>query len=138
MPSQLPDLTPRELESYGFARAKDIAFDAVQRLWRRRQAEGLKQTDLATSIGWDPAIVSRKLQGPSNWTLRTLGAFVEGLRGELQIRICAVEDPLNSCINYHAYAGYELPDTPLTGPATEVGKMTKQDRSHAIVSMATT
>jgi hypothetical protein len=101
------DLTPRELEAFGFARARDIAFSAVRSLWRRRRSEGMTQKDLAARIGRDPAWVSRKLQGPGNWTLRTIGAFVVALNGEMEISIHALEDPPEVLTNHPgAYEGY--------------------------------
>jgi transcriptional regulator with XRE-family HTH domain len=110
--SVLPALSPKELDQYGFGRAQDIAFDAVQRLWRRRQKEGVKQIDLARAIDMDPARLSKKLQGPSNWTLRTLGALVEAMNGELQIKVYAVDDPLPRPPNFSAYDEHEDDGTP--------------------------
>lgn len=101
-------LEPRELADYGLARARDLAFDAVQTLWRRRSAAGMKQSDLAKKIGRDTGWVSRNLRGPANWTLRTLGELVQGLDGELDIVVHGIEDSLSPHPNYHAYAGYEL------------------------------
>ena len=79
MPSQSLKPTPeqRYRREYGFARARDVAFDAVQMLWRRRRAEGMKQTDIANALGHDPAWVNRNLRGPGNWTLKTIGELVE-------------------------------------------------------------
>lgn len=91
MPSPF-DLSPKERAEFGFARVRDAAFDAVATLWRKRQQEGMTQLDLAQSIGADPAWVSRKLRGPANWTLKTFGAFVEGLGGEASITVRAMED----------------------------------------------
>jgi transcriptional regulator with XRE-family HTH domain len=110
----LSDLTPKELEAYGFARVRDIAFDAVRELWHRRQAGGMSQQDFAARIGRDPAWVSRSLRGPGNWTLRTIGAFVAGLDGEIEITVNGLEDPIHDRRNTDAYSGYEpLPlDTP--------------------------
>jgi hypothetical protein len=88
---------------------RDIAFDAVQSLWRRRQAEGMTQAQLAETIGKDAGWVSRNLRGPGNWTARTVGAFVVGLNGEIEITVHALEDPLPIRSNYHAYSGYEVP-----------------------------
>jgi transcriptional regulator with XRE-family HTH domain len=87
------DLTPKELETFGCARARDLAFNAVRALWKRRRSQGMTQNDLAAKIGRNPAWVSRNLQGPGNWTLRTIGAFVVALNGELEIKAHALEDP---------------------------------------------
>ena len=86
------DLTPKELEAFGFARTRDIAFNAVRSLWRRRRDRGMTQKDLAARIGRDPAWVSRKLQGPGNWTLRTIAQFVVALNGEIEIKIHDLEE----------------------------------------------
>jgi transcriptional regulator with XRE-family HTH domain len=106
-------LSPRELGDYGRERIKFIAFEAVTKLWRRREAQGLKQRELAERIGRDPGWVSKKLRGPGNWTLKTLGEFVEALQGELELIVHAIEDPVSPARNYHAYAEYELPQKPL-------------------------
>lgn len=99
------NLQPQELTEYGFARARDIAFDAVTVLWRRRRDAGMKQKELAEIIGRDTSWVSRNLRGPGNWTLRTLGAFVEGLNGELKIIVEATEDQPPTGGNY--YSAYD-------------------------------
>jgi transcriptional regulator with XRE-family HTH domain len=75
-------------------------------LWERRKAEGWTQRKLADEIGRDPAWVSRNLSAPGNWTARTMGAFVQGLKGEAEVRIFALEDPVETPSNYDAYSGY--------------------------------
>jgi len=105
--SVLPAFQPRELADYGFARARDIAFDAIQALWRRRRSEGMKQTDIVAAIGRDAGWVSRNLRGPGNWTLRTIGELVEALNGELEIIVHANEDPPERLANYSAYAEHD-------------------------------
>jgi hypothetical protein len=102
----LPPLEPRQLADFGFARARDLAFDAIHTLWRRRQAEGMKQTHIVDAIGRDPGWVSRTFRGPGNWTLRTLGELVEALNGELEIIVHAKEDVPERLVNYSAYEGY--------------------------------
>lgn len=102
------DFTPDERRDFGFIRVRDIAFDAVQSLWKRRQSEGMTQADLAAAINADAGWVSKNLRGPGNWTLRTVGTFVEGLRGEAQIMVRAAEDPLPRT-NWHAYADFDAP-----------------------------
>jgi hypothetical protein len=106
-PSDLNSLSPAERREFGFARARDAAFDAVSSLWARRQNEGMTQTDISNALGSDPGWVSKNLRGPGNWTLRTFGAFVEALNGEASISIRALDDPLLVRSNYHAYVGYE-------------------------------
>lgn len=107
--SKPPSLRPRDVTDCGFARARDIAFDAIQTLWRRRQGEGMRQMDIVTVIDRDAGWVSRNLRAPGNWTLRTIGELVEALNGELEIVVHAKEDPPERPANYSAYAGYEVP-----------------------------
>ena len=99
------DLLPREVGDYGFARARDLAFDAVHALWRRRRAEGMTQSDIAAILGRNRSWVSRSLQGPANWTLRTFGELIEAMRGDIAITSNAIEDNLS---NSNAYCEYEL------------------------------
>lgn len=105
--SDLTDLSPEERCNYGFARVRDIAFDSVQTLWRKRKAHGTTQAQVAAAIGKDVAWVSRNLRGPGNWTLRTLGAFVEALDGQIEIVVTPHEDIKPA--NWHAYCDYEAP-----------------------------
>lgn len=106
IPQANEDHARRERADYGFARLRDQMFDAVTALWRRRKAEGLAQKELAARIGRDPAWVSRSLAAPGNWTLRTAGELIQALEGEAEIRVAALEDPLESRPNYDAYASY--------------------------------
>jgi transcriptional regulator with XRE-family HTH domain len=110
-PSDLNTLSPEERRDFGFARARDAAFDAVSSLWERRQIEGMTQADISSALGSDPGWVSKNLRGPGNWTLRTFGALVEALNGEARITVRAMEDPPRVLSNFHAYVGYE-PETP--------------------------
>lgn len=118
MTSAFDILNQKELEAFGFARVRDAAFDAVRELWKRRQAEGMTQKDLAARIGRDRAWVSRNLRGPGNWTLRTVGAFVIALNGEAEIKIFGLEDQPAETRNSDAYSGYGDEITHVT-PATE-------------------
>jgi hypothetical protein len=77
-------------------------------LWRRRQREGMRQTDIVVTIGRDAGWVSRNLRAPGNWTLRTIGELAEALNGEVEIVLHAKEDPPENPANYSAYAGYEF------------------------------
>jgi transcriptional regulator with XRE-family HTH domain len=116
--SNVSPLSKRDLGDYAFARARDQAFDAVYALWRRRQSAGLKQADLAAILGRDEGWVSRSLNGPANWTLRTLGELVGGLNGELEINVFAAEDhPVSLRTNYDAYAEIEVFSTTATANA---------------------
>ena len=101
-----------EIEDYGLARVRDKAFDAVRTLWRRRQAEGMNQIDVARKLNRDPAWVSKQLRGPGNWTLRTFGALVEALDGEAEIIVHALEEPLSPIPNYDAYESINILATP--------------------------
>ena len=114
--SKLPVLSPTEREQYGLARARDMAFSAVHLLWLRRRNEGMQQKDIAAAIDRDPSRVSKELSGPGNWTMRTFGGLVEALRGELEITVCAKEDPISDLTNWDAYSGYV--DDSLTFPGS--------------------
>ncbi|WP_342728379.1 helix-turn-helix transcriptional regulator [Bradyrhizobium sp. B097] len=100
-------MTADQRGDYGFARVRDAAYDAVMELWRRRKAEGMTQAQLAEALGGDTGWLSRNLRGPGNWTLRTVGRFVEALNGEVELKVHGLEDPLPAPPNYHAYIGYE-------------------------------
>lgn len=106
----LAPLEGAELGDYGLARVRDVAFDAVQRLWRRRQAEGMNQKQLAARISRDPATVSRNLRAPGNWTLRTFGELVQALNGNVRIIVEAAEDTTPSWGNYDAYDEHDVND----------------------------
>jgi len=116
-PSDLTSLTPAERRDYGFARARDAAFDAVMSLWNRRQGEGMSQLDLAAALDSDPGWVSKNLKGPGNWTLRTFGALVEALNGEAVIKVRAAEDRPEVLSNHHAYVDYEPATIPHALPS---------------------
>jgi hypothetical protein len=112
--SNVPRRKSTDIGDYGFARVRDLAFDAVMTLWRRRSAEGWKKSDLATKLNRDRGWVSTNLRGPGNWTLRTFGELVNALDGEAEIRVFALEDPLSPRPNFDAYLGYgESPINPL-------------------------
>jgi transcriptional regulator with XRE-family HTH domain len=97
--------SPALIPGFGFARTRDKAFAAVRKLWKLRQSQGMSQLDLAARLGRDPAWVSRKLAGPSNWTLRTLGDLADALDGEVEIQLIDLNAP-PSLRNYDAYTGY--------------------------------
>ena len=83
-------LVKRDLAEYGIARLRDQMFDAVLKLWRRRQSEGWTQERVAESIGRDVLWVSNNLRAPGNWTISTAGELIQGLGGEAEIRISAL------------------------------------------------
>lgn len=108
--SELPAMTPAEVRDYVFARTRDLAFDAVYTLWQRRKEEELgTQKALAERLQKPESWVSRSLQGPGNWTLRTLAELTEALDGELEIIVRPVEESPHRQTNYHAYADYPAP-----------------------------
>ena len=100
---RIDPISQSEIEDYGQVRVRDQAFNAVQKLWRRRKAAGMKQSDLAAKLNWDPAVVSKKLSGPANWTFKTFGALVEALDGEADIDIFGKEDVVTELRNHRAY-----------------------------------
>jgi hypothetical protein len=119
--NDLYSLKGRDLEKFGFARVRDLAYDAVHELWRRRKVEGWSQVHLAANIGRDTGWLSRYLQGPGNWTFRTFGALVEGLEGVVEIRVRAAEDFKRSPNNRGVYSDYifdveRRPPTPSSSP----------------------
>lgn len=92
------------IPNYGFARTRDLAFAAVRSFWKIRQAEGMTQAALAERLGRDKGWVSKKLSGPTNWTLRTFGELVDAMDGEVEISIADILKPASG--NYDAYADY--------------------------------
>ena len=91
---------------YAVARAKGAAFDAVVGLWRRRQAAGLQQKEFGEIVGYSPARINRLLRGPANWTLTTLAELVDGLDGEVEIKVYGLDEPLHA--NFDAYRVWSL------------------------------
>lgn len=63
------DLDPFDQAYAYFARA---VRDALQRTFEEETKTGLTQKDIADTLDIDPALVSRRLNGPGNITLRTL------------------------------------------------------------------
>jgi hypothetical protein len=99
-------LVDRDLAEFGVARFRDQVFDAVKSLWDRREREGWTKKHLAKIIGRDPGWVSTNLRAPGNWTLRTAGELIQGLGGEAELQVAALEDPIENPRNYDAYNGY--------------------------------
>ena len=128
--SKLLPLEKRDKADYGFHRARDIAFDAITALWRRREAAGMKQKDIADIIGRDRGWVSKTLRGPGNWTLRTIGELVVALDGELEIRVHAMDDAVQPAQNFHAYVEYpEVRTDQASDRGVQVIKFDKQRRT---------
>ncbi len=115
-PLSLVPLDGEEVGDYGLARVRDVAFDAVHRLWRRRQAEGMTQKHLAAKVGRDPATISRNLRAPGNWTFRTFGELIEALNGNVRIIIDAAEDSSPNPSNYDAYDDHDLGESVVSTP----------------------
>ncbi len=132
MTSPSPGITPptgRARADYGVALLRDRAFEAVYRLWRKRQAAGVTQKQIADAIGRDPAWVSRTLRGSGNWTLRTVAELVQALDGEAEIEVAGLEEPVTLRRNYNAYDGYcALPttDQPASPPASPLPRSSER------------
>ena len=93
---------PAFTRDIGFARARDIVFDAVHELWRKRRASGFTKRKIAETLDRDPAWVSRALSGPGNWTLRTFGELVEALDGHIEVKVLPREEIVESNYDFHA------------------------------------
>jgi hypothetical protein len=73
-----------------------------------------------------------KPQGPGNWTLQTIGAFVVALNGEIEIKIHDLEEPSNDHPNYSgAYEEYPV-NNPPAGAARQDGNYGNQFISEPI------
>lgn len=97
---------PSDRGDFGYARNRDLLFDAIAKLWMKRRDEGMTQKDIAVILNRDPAWVSRQLKGPGNWTLRTVGELVEALDGELEVAIADLKAGLPIGANFDAYSSY--------------------------------
>ena len=73
-------------------RLRNAAFDAMYKLWRRREAEGMTQQTLAEILNRDRAWVSRVLRGPANWEFKTFARLVRALNGEAEIAVYPMEE----------------------------------------------
>lgn len=131
MTSRSPTLAPltgRDRGDYGVARLRDQAFDAVQQLWEKRRAAGVTQKTLAETIGRDQGWVSRNLRAPGNWTLRTIAELAQALRGEIEIRVVDLDEPIAIPSNYDAYASNE-PEVWSAGNARAIALTNEQPMS---------
>jgi hypothetical protein len=131
--SSLAPLAGRDLAEYGVVRVRDQAFDAVQRLWRKRRDAGATQKALADVINRDPGWVSKNLRAPGNWTLRTIGELVQALNGEIEIKVSGVEEAVDDPSNFDAYAEYvsALP----TGDVNYTGTISTSSNPHMTIGM---
>ncbi len=118
--SGLSPLLGRDRAEYGVIRLRDQAFDAVQKLWRKRRDSGVTQKALADVINRDQGWVSKNLRAPGNWTLRTIGELVQALDGEIEIKVIGLEVPTEPIPNFDAYKEY-CPTRRIVSPANFVG-----------------
>lgn len=102
----LNEWTNEEQRELGVLRVRDAAYDAIYRLWKERQAEGMTQKELAEFLGKDQGAVSRILAGPGNWTLKSIGELAEALKGIVFIDVVAAEKHASGD-NYDIYADWE-------------------------------
>lgn len=69
------------------------AYDAMLNVLNRRvQEEGLSSEDLAKRLGVDKALISRRLNGRENLTLRTLSNMASAMSSELLVDFKPRED----------------------------------------------
>lgn len=63
-----------DLDPFELAYAQFVAHvrDAIQRTYAEGVPEGLTQREIAETLDIDPGLVSKRLNGPGNLTLRTL------------------------------------------------------------------
>lgn len=106
MPS--PSFSGIFMPGFGFARVRDKAFASVRKLWNVREEQGWTQLDLARRMGKNPAWVSRKLSGPTNWTFRTFGDLTDAMDGEVEIMVRDLQGT-QDLTNYDAYSDYGEP-----------------------------
>lgn len=87
-------LIHRDLADYGFAHLRDILFDSVRVLWKRRMDEGVTFQDISKRIDRPVRWVREKYSAPGQWTLRCAGELISALDGEAEIKIAGLEDPV--------------------------------------------
>lgn len=69
------------------------ALSSMRQLFKlRAHTDGLTQDDIATSLQIDKSLVSRRLNGEENFTLRTLSFMATAMRCRLQIRFRPYEE----------------------------------------------
>jgi transcriptional regulator with XRE-family HTH domain len=69
------------------------ALASMRELFRlRAQTDGLTQDDIAASLDIDKSLVSRRLKGEENFTLKTLSSMATAMRCRLQIRFRPYEE----------------------------------------------
>lgn len=122
--SKIAPMKWSDRRAYGVERARSHAFAAVIELWRLRKANGMKQTELADRLGRDTGWLSKKLRGPGNWTLKTLGEMVEALDGEIEIQVHDINVQVPRKKNSNAYSGYEVKPSALPPGGTKIERRT--------------
>lgn len=103
-------LSPKEADEYEIVRLRNAAFHAIYTLWKEREAEGLRQQDLADRLGRDKSWVSRALKGPANWEFKTFARLVRALCGEVEIKVHPIEKAADG-ENFNAYVDFISGDT---------------------------
>lgn len=68
--------------------------NAIQKTFAEQAEHGLTQKELADTLGVDPALISRRLNGPGNITLRTLSDLYVAMGREPLSNFVAPQDPV--------------------------------------------
>jgi transcriptional regulator with XRE-family HTH domain len=68
------------------------ALSSMRRIFRLRAATGLTQDHIAISLNVNKSLVSRRLTGEENFTLKTLSFMASAMRCRLQIRFRPYEE----------------------------------------------
>lgn len=84
-------LTAREIH-YFRQRLKNRIFQSIVAFFAdKAEKSGLTKKDVASSLGKDPAQITRWLSGPGNWTLDTVSDLLLAIDCELEFRIEPIE-----------------------------------------------
>ena len=107
--SNIAPMSWADRRKYGAARIRNAAFAEIIALWRKRKSQGMKQKEFAKRLDRDTGWLSKELRGPGNWRLKTIGAMVEALDGEIEIRVYDINDrALSRENNSIAHSGYDI------------------------------
>jgi transcriptional regulator with XRE-family HTH domain len=94
------------------------ALTSMRQLFKlRSHCDGLTQDDIAASLSVDKSLVSRRLNGEENFTLRTLSFMATAMRCRLQIRFRPYEE-LGHGNNYDHM--HDDPEQPKGLPSNEL------------------